>query len=102
MTKYKVKQSRLYDDLCHAILIMQALKNLDKTNPEYNKILDKKQDALALVLKEICYSIGTRKIILKCLNRLLELNNDNPEAKDLILTLFETIDEKPKKTIGSL
>ena len=70
MTKYKVKQSRLYDDLCHAILIMQAL--------------------------------GTRKIILKCLNRLLELNNDNPEAKDLILTLFETIDEKPKKTIGSL
>ena len=33
MTKYKVKQSRLYDDLCHAILIMQALKNLDKTNP---------------------------------------------------------------------
>lgn len=97
MTKYKVKQSRLYDDLCRAILIMQALKTLDKTDPEYNKILSKKEDALALVLKEICYSLGTRKVILKCLNKLLELNNDNPEAKDLVLTLFETIDEKPEK-----
>ena len=97
MTKYKVKQSRLYDDLCRAILIMQALKTLDKTNPEYNKILSKKEDALALVLKEICYSLGTRKVILKCLNKLLELNNDNPQAKSLVLTLFETIDEKPEK-----
>lgn len=97
MTKYKVKQSRLYDDLCRAILIMQALKTLDKTDPEYNKILSKKEDALALVLKEICYSIGTRKILLDTLNQLLELNNDNPQTKSLVLTLFETIDEKPKK-----
>ena len=97
MNQFSLKDSELYDNLCHAILIMQTLKTLDKSTPEYKAIKQKKQETLAALMKEICYSIGTRKILLDTLNQLLELNNGNPEAKSLVLTLFETIDEKPKK-----
>ena len=97
MNQFSVKDSKLYDNLCHAILIMQTLKTLDKSTPEHKAIKQKKQETLAALMKEICYSIGTRKILLDTLNQLLELNNGNPEAKSLVLTLFETIDEKPEK-----
>ena len=97
MNQFSAKDSKLYDNLCHAILIMQTLKTLDKSTPEYKAIKQKKQEALAALMKEICYSIGTRKILLDTLNQLLELNNDNPKSKSLVLTLFEAIDEKPKK-----
>jgi len=87
----------LYDNLCHAILIMQTLKTLDKSTPEYKAIKQKKQETLAALMKQICHSIGTREILLDTLNQLLELNSHNPQAKNLVLTLFETLDEKPKK-----
>lgn len=97
MNQFSVKDCNLYDNLCHAILIMQTLKTLDKSTPEYKAIKQKKQETLATLMKQICYSIGTREILLDTLNRLLELNNHNPQAKNLVLTLFETLDEKPKK-----
>ena len=97
MNQFSVKDCNLYDNLCHAILIMQTLKTLDKSTPEYKAIKQKKQETLATFMKQICHSIDTREILLDTLNRLLELNNHNPQAKNLVLTLFETLDEKPKK-----
>jgi hypothetical protein len=97
MNQFSVKDCNLYDNLCHAILIMQTLKTLDKSTPEYKAIKQKKQETLAILMKQICHSIGTREILLDTLNQLLELNNHNPQAKNLVLTLFETLDEKPKK-----
>ena len=97
MNQFSVKDCNLYDNLCHAILIMQTLKTLDKSTPEYKAIKQKKQETLATLMKQICHSIGAREILLDTLNRLLELNNHNPQAKNLVLTLFETLDEKPKK-----
>lgn len=97
MNQFSVKDCNLYDNLCHAILIMQTLKTLDKSTPEYKAIKQKKQETLTALMKQICHSIGTREILLDTLNQLLELNNDNPQAKNLVLTLFETLDEKPKK-----
>jgi hypothetical protein len=97
MNQFSVKDSKLYDNLCHAILIMQTLKTLDKSTPEYKAIKQKKQETLAALMKEICYSIGTRKVLLQTLNELLEFNNDNPRAKELVLNLFQVLDEKPKK-----
>ena len=105
MNQFSVKDCNLYDNLCHAILIMQTLKTLDKSTPEYKAIKQKKQETLATTFKVISIiwgpgkrtSIGTREILLDTLNQLLELNNHNPQAKNLVLTLFETLDEKPKK-----
>lgn len=97
MNQLRAKESKLYDNLCHAVLILQAMKTIQKDKPDYILLQEKKKDCLSRLMKDICKCSGTRKTLINTLTELHTLTKDNPEVHQRVLTLYQTLDEKPPR-----
>lgn len=58
---------------------------------------EKKKDCLSRLMKDICKCSGTRKTLINTLTELHTLTKNNPEVHQRVLTLYQTLDEKPPR-----